>query len=199
MSQVVQLHAGVVARPALAGAPPAVGGVGAHPGPGAGPAAGAPATPAALPPLALLPRPAHRLPAVAGPGRAPAAARPAAHGAAGAAEHAAPRARAAHPVPLPGAGRVGGARRAQRGHLPLHAQAAAGLRARPARLHGLYLGQDHRCRPREYPVHKHIECVLCFKYFFGNLYILIHSMLIIMLKLKTIIDSYKYLQVFVLL
>lgn len=71
----------------------------------------------------------------------------AAHGAAGAAEHAAPRARAAPAVPLPGAGRLGHARRAGRGHLPLHAQAAAGLRARPAPQHGLHLGQDHRRRP----------------------------------------------------
>lgn len=83
-------------------------------------------------------------------GRVAAAAGAAAHGAAGAAVDAAPRARAAAAVPLPGARRGGRARGAQRRHLPLHAEAAAGLGAQPARLHGLHLGEDRRRRPREY-------------------------------------------------
>lgn len=91
---------------------------------------------------------------VAGAGRrAAAAAGAAAHGAAGAAVDAAPRARAAAAVPLPGAGRAGGARRAARRHLPLHAEAAAGLRAQPARLHGLHLEPDHTSGPGEHHHH----------------------------------------------
>ncbi|XP_041978597.1 uncharacterized protein LOC121732708 isoform X2 [Aricia agestis] len=143
----VQLHAGVGARAAVAGAAPAVGRVGAHARPGAGAAAGAGGG-RRVRALALLPRPADGVPAVAGAGRGrAAAAAAAADGAAGAAEHAAPGARAADPVPLPGAGPGRRACGARGWHLPLHAQAAAGLRARPAQLHGLHLGPDHRRRP----------------------------------------------------
>lgn len=91
-------------------------------------------------------------PGVAGAGRRgthPRAARPAAHGAPSPALDAAPRPRSAAALPVPGAGRAGGARRAARGHLPLYAEATAGFRPQLACLHGLHMEPDHTPGPGE--------------------------------------------------